>query len=136
MQPAHPQFEAAVRDSFERQAFLKSIGAVLVRVAPGEVELELPFRADLVQQTGMLHAGVVSALGDTACGYAALTLMPAGAEVWSVEFKINLLAPAFGRRFLAKGTVVRSGRTLSVCTAEIATDERVVATMMGTFIRR
>lgn len=136
MQASNPQFEAAVRDSFERQAFLRSIGAALVRVAAGEVEIELPFRADLVQQSGTLHAGVVAAIGDTACGYAALTLMPAGAEVLSVEFKINLLAPALGRRFVARARVVRSGRTLSVCTAEIANDERVVATMMGTFIRR
>jgi uncharacterized protein (TIGR00369 family) len=132
MQP----YESAVHESFHRQEFLKSIGAALVRVASGEVDLELPFRADLVQQSGVLHAGVLAALGDTACGYAALTLMPAGSEVWSVEFKINLLAPAAGRRFIARGKVVRSGRTLTVCTAEIATDERVVATMMGTFIRR
>lgn len=136
MQPPNAQYESAVRDSFARQEFLRSIGATLIRVAPGEVDLELPFRADLVQQSGVLHAGVVAALADTACGYAALTLMPAGSEVWSVEFKINLLAPAAGRRFIARGRVVRSGHTLTVCTAEIATDERVVASMMGTFIRR
>lgn len=136
MQSPNAQFERAVRDSFEKQAFLKSIGATLLRVASGEVDIELPFRADLVQQSGTLHAGVISAIGDTACGYAALTLMPAGSEVLSVEFKINLLAPALGRRLIAKGRVVRSGRTLTVCTADIATDERVVASMMGTFIRR
>ncbi len=115
---------------------MATIGATLSRVAPGEVDIELPFRTDLLQQAGALHAGVVSAIADTACGYAALTLMPAGSEVWSVEFKINLLAPAAGRRFLARGRVVRSGRTLTVCSAEVATDERVVATMTGTFIRR
>jgi len=136
MQLDNAQFETAVRESFARQQFLASIGATLARVAPGEVDIELPFRADLVQQSGVLHAGVVTAIADTACGYAALTLMPAGSEVWSVEFKINLLAPAAGRRFVARGRVVRSGRTLTVCTAEVATDERVVATMMGTFIRR
>jgi uncharacterized protein (TIGR00369 family) len=136
MQPANPQYESAVRDSFGRQLFLHSIGAALLHVAPGEIDIELPFRADLVQQSGLLHAGVVAAIGDTACGYAAMTLMPAGAEVWSVEFKINLLAPAMGRRFVARGRVVRSGRTLTVSSAEIATDERVVASMMGTFIRR
>ena len=113
-----------------------AIGAVLSRVAPGEVDIELPFREDLLQQTGTLHGGVITAIGDTACGYAALTLLPAGSEVWSVEFKINLLAPAAGRRLVAKGRVVRSGRTLSVCTADIATDERTIATMLGTFIRR
>lgn len=136
MQPENRDFEAAVRESFARQAFLSSIGVSLTRVAPGEVDLELPFRGDLVQQSGMLHAGVLAALGDTACGYAALTLMPAGSEVWSVEFKINLLAPAAATHFVARGRVVRSGRTLSVCTADISTGERVVATMMGTFIRR
>jgi uncharacterized protein (TIGR00369 family) len=136
MQPSNAQFETTVRDSFSRQHFLQSVGATLIRVAPGEIDIELPFRADLVQQTGLLHAGVMAAIGDTACGYAALTLMPEGSEVWSVEFKINLLAPAMGRRFVARGRVVRSGRTLSVCNAEIATDERTVATMTGTFIRR
>jgi uncharacterized protein (TIGR00369 family) len=136
MQPSNQQFEDTIRDSFGRQAFLAWAGATLARVAPGEVDIELPFRADLVQQSGVLHAGVVAAIGDTACGYAAMTLMPAGSEVWSVEFKINLIAPAAGRRFVARGRVVRSGRTLTVCTAEIATDERVVATMLGTFIRR
>lgn len=136
MQPQNQQFENAVRDSFARQTFMVAIGAVLSRVAPGEVDIELPFREDLLQQTGTLHGGVVTAIGDTACGYAALTLLPAGSEVWSVEFKINLLAPAAGRRLVAKGRVVRSGRTLSVCTADIVTDERTVATMLGTFIRR
>ena len=136
MQPPNPQFADAVRNSFERQPFMSLIGASLSRVEPGEVEIELPFREDLLQQTGMLHGGVVAAIGDVACGYAALTLMPQGSEVWSVEFKINLLAPAAGRRIVALGRVVRSGRTLSVCTADVSTDERVVATMTGTFIRR
>jgi uncharacterized protein (TIGR00369 family) len=136
MQPPNQQFENAVRDSFGRQTYMAAIGASLARVAPGEVDIELPFRDDLLQQSGTLHGGVITAIGDTACGYAALTLMPAGSEVWSVEFKINLLAPAAGRRFVARGRVVRSGRTLSVCTAEIATEQRVVATMLGTFIRR
>ena len=136
MQPSNQQFENAVRDSFGKQPYMATIGASLLRVAPGEVDIELPFRDDLRQQTGTLHGGVITAIGDTACGYAALTLMPAGSEVWSVELKINLLAPAAGRRFVAKGRVVRSGRTLTVCTAEIATDERVVAMMLGTFIRR
>lgn len=136
MQAQNDQFEVAVRESFARQSFMSLLGAEIARVAPGEVDIEVPSRNDLLQQSGMLHGGVVAAIGDTACGYAALTLMPAGSEVWSVEFKINLIAPAAGRRFLARGRVVRSGRTLTVCTAEIATDERVVATMLGTFIRR
>ena len=136
MQPGNAQFETTVRESFLRQPFLASIAARLVRVAPGEVDIELPFRADLVQQTGTLHAGIVSAIADSACGYAALTLMPAGSDVWSVEFKINLLAPAAGSLFTSRGRVVRAGRTLTVCTAEVATEARVVAMMTGTFIRR
>lgn len=136
MQPQNSQFEIAVRESFARQTFMAALGATLAHVAPGEVDIELPSRADLMQQNGMVHAGALSAIGDTACGYAALTLMPAGSEVWSVEFKINLLAPAAARRFVARGRVVRSGRTLTVCTADIASDERVVATMTATLIRR
>src|SRR5262245_42969793 len=101
--------EEAVRQSFARQTFLSTIGAALTRVAEGEVEIELPWRADLMQQSGSLHAGVVSAIADTACGYAALTKMPEGSEVLSVEFKVNLLAPATGSRFVARARVVRSG---------------------------
>lgn len=136
MQPQNPHFQAVVSESFSRQPFLSQIGVKLVRVAPGEVDLELPFRDDLVQQTGVLHAGVVAAIADTACGYAALTLMPEGAEVVSVEFKINLLAPAAGALFLARGRVVRAGRTLTVCTGEVVAEGRVVAVLTGTFIRR
>ena len=136
MQPSNPGFEAAVRKSFGRQGFMPLIGATLIRVAPGEVDIELQYRDDLAQQSGILHAGVVTAIGDTASGYAALTLMPAGAEVVSVEFKINLLAPATPGRYVARGRVVRAGRTITVCTAEVASEERVVATMLGTFIRR
>lgn len=136
MQPSNLEYETVVRESFARQGFLTLIGAVLSRVGPGEVDLELPFRADLAQQTGMLHAGVVTAIGDTACGYAALTLMPAGSEVWSVEFKINLLAPATPGRYVARGRVIRAGRTISVCSADVTSEDRVVATMLGTFIGR
>ena len=136
MQPSNPEYETVVRESFARQGFMSLIGATLSRVAPGEVDIELPFRDDLVQQSGMLHGGVVTAIGDTACGYAALTLMPPGSEVWSVEFKINLLAPAVAGRYVARGRVIRSGRTISVCSAEVGTEDRLVATMLGTFIRR
>lgn len=125
-----------VRDSFARQQFMSTIGATLVRVDPGEVDIELPFRADLVQQSGLLHAGVIAAVADTACGYAALTLMPEGSEVLSVEFKLNLLEPAVGTRFVAKGRVVRGGRTLSVCSAYVFSGDKLVATMTGTLIRR
>ena len=98
---------------------MTTLGARLERVAPGEVVIALPFRADLTQQHGFLHAGVTAALADSACGYAALTLMEPEVAVLSVEFKINLLAPARGERFEAAARVVKAGRTLMICSAEV-----------------
>jgi uncharacterized protein (TIGR00369 family) len=128
-----------VRASFAKQAFMGLLGASLARVAPGEVDIELPFRADLVQQHGYLHAGVTTAVADSACGYAALTLMPDDSAVLSVEYKVNLLAPAKGRRFIAQGRVVKSGRTVTVVRGEVLAvgdrDETVpVLVMQGTMI--
>jgi uncharacterized protein (TIGR00369 family) len=136
MQPCVQHFETIVRDSFARQTFMATLGATLARVAPGEVDIALPFRGDLVQQNGALHAGVLAAIADSACGYAALTLMPEGANVLSVEFKLNLLAPATAASFLARARVLRSGATLSVCSADVLAGEQLVATMLGTMIRR
>jgi uncharacterized protein (TIGR00369 family) len=117
---------------------MTAIGATLRSVAPGAVEIELPYRADLCQQDGFLHAGIVTTICDSACGYAAYTLMPVGARVLSVEFKINFLAPAVGDRFIARGAVARSGRTVTVCTGEVvalAQDaERVIALMQATMM--
>ena len=133
-----PAFEARVRASFAKQRFMATIGARLERVAPGEVGIALSFRDDLTQQHGFLHAGVVSSVVDSACGYAALTVMEPGVAVLAVEFKVNLLAPAAGTEFLAIGRVVRSGRTLVVCAGELHAmhDERdtVVALMQGTMM--
>lgn len=113
------------------------LGASLEHVGDGEITIALPFREDLVQQTGTLHAGVIAAIADSACGYAALSKMPDGSNVLSVEFKLNLLAPASGSRFVAKARVVRAGRTLTVVTADVFADETtIVATMLGTMIRR
>ena len=117
--PPDPDFDSRVRASFKRQVFMKTLGARLVSVAPGEVVIELPFRDDLTQQHGSLHAGVVTSIVDSACGYAALTLMPAGAGVLSVEFKINLFAPAKGQSFLATGRVLKAGKTITVCAGEV-----------------
>jgi uncharacterized protein (TIGR00369 family) len=132
MQPKDAEFEQRVRASFAKQAFMATIGARLASVKPGEVVIELPFRADLVQQHGFLHAGVVTAVVDSACGYAALSLMPAGAAVLSVEFKVNLLKPAAGATFRAVGKVIRAGQTLTVCTGELeaAGKERAVVAIM------
>jgi len=127
-----------VRASFARQAFMTTMGAALVSVAPGEVVLEVPYSEKLTQQHGFLHAGVVTALADSACGYAAFTLMPPGHSVLSVEFKTNLLAPAKGERFRAAARVVRAGRTLTVVTADVTAigegTETLVAVMQATMI--
>jgi uncharacterized protein (TIGR00369 family) len=133
-----PDFDARVRASFARQQVMATLGAAIHQVAPGEVTLSLPFRADLTQQAGSLHAGVITAIVDSACGYAALSLMAVGLDVVSVEFKVNLMAPALGERFLATGRVLRPGRTLTVCLGEVValqgTEQKVVATMLGTMM--
>lgn len=129
--PQDPRFEERVRASFSRQVFMTSLGARLASVAPGEVAIELPFREDLTQQHGFLHAGVVTAIVDSACGYAALSLMPPEAAVLSVEFKINLLAPAAGGRFVATGRVVKAGRNLTVCSGEVVADPDGPATTVA-----
>jgi uncharacterized protein (TIGR00369 family) len=137
-EPDDPSFETKVRESFARQAFMTTIRATLTRVSPGEVEIELPFRSDLTQQHGYMHGGVITAMVDSACGYAALSLMPAGSEVLTVEYKVNFLAPARGTRMIARGRVVRPGRTITVCSGDvfaIAGEARtLVATMLTTMI--
>ncbi len=133
-----PDFERRVRDSFARQQFMATLGATLELVRPGEVLIALPFNTALTQQHGFLHAGVVTSVIDSACGYAALSLMEPGAGVMSVEFKVNLLAPAAGNRFVALGRVVKAGRTLTVCHGELravqADGEVLVAVLQGTMI--
>jgi uncharacterized protein (TIGR00369 family) len=136
-----PDFERRVRASFGRQAFMATLGASLASVSLGEVVIALPFAPTLKQQHGFLHAGVVSSVVDSACGYAALTLMPAGAAVLSVEFKVNLLAPAAGQRFEAVGRVRKAGRTITVCEGELrafdgagSAEGKVVALMQGTMM--
>lgn len=116
MQPRDPDFERVVRDSFARQGIMGHLGARLTKVAAGEAGIELPFRPELSQQHGYFHAGVVATVMDSAAGYAGRSLMPAGSAVLSVEFKVNLLAPADGDLLRARGRVLRSGRTLTVCT--------------------
>jgi uncharacterized protein (TIGR00369 family) len=139
MQPAPDEgFEQRVRDSFQRQRVMATIGARLLRVAPGEVDVELPYREALAQQHGFLHAGIVTTVLDSAAGYAAFTLMPAEAGVVSVEFKTQLLAPATGDRLIARARVVRAGRTLTVCQADgymtSVAGERHVAMLLGTMM--
>lgn len=138
--PRNPDFERTVRESFARQRFMHVLGATLTRVEPGEVDIEIAFDPALTQQNGFLHAGAVTSIADSACGYAALSLMPVGAEVLSVEFKINLLAPARSAKFLAEGRVLKSGRTLTICQGAVygidAGERGLIATMLATMILR
>jgi uncharacterized protein (TIGR00369 family) len=128
-EPKDPAFETRIRESFVRQKVMSLIGAALTRVEPGRVEIELPFRDDLTQQHGFFHAGIVGTIADSAGGYAAYSLMPAGSSVLSVEYKINLMAPADGERLVASGQVVRSGRTLTVCDLEVVVIKQGVRTL-------
>lgn len=135
----NPHFAEAVANNFAQQPVMNLIGARLARVEPGIVEIELPFRADLTQQDGYLHAGVITTMADSAAGYAAYTLMPAGSRVLSIEFKVNLLRPARGELFVARAEVIKAGRTLTVVRADVfatgANSEReLVATMQGTMM--
>jgi uncharacterized protein (TIGR00369 family) len=118
--PPDPNFAARVRDSFDRQQVMHFIGAVLTRVEAGLVEIELPYRAELTQQHGFFHAGIVSTIADSAGGYAAFTMMPSGSSVLTVEYKINMIAPANGQLLRAAGHVIKSGRTLVICELHVA----------------
>jgi len=115
----YPEVPETIRRKFAAQQVMDLFNARLASINPGKVEIEMEFQAALSHQDGFLHAGVVTTLLDSACGFAALSLMPAGSQVLSVEFKVNLLAPAKGQRFLARGEVVKSGRTLTVCHGEL-----------------
>jgi uncharacterized protein (TIGR00369 family) len=118
--PRDPAFEGRVRESFGRQAFMAHCGAEIASVKPGEVTLIAAHQDALTQQHGLFHGGLVATLADTAAGYAALTLMRPSTGVLTVEFKINLMAPARGQRLVATGIVLRPGRTLTTCRADVA----------------
>ena len=136
--PPNPTFAEELRRSFTEQSIMKLIGAELTTVEPGLVEIALPYRHDLTQQDGFIHAGIVTTIADSAAGYAAYSLMPGGSRVLSVEFKVNLLRPASGERFLARAEVIKPGKTLTVVRADvfgIEADQRtLVATLQGTMM--
>ena len=136
----NPDFESAVRESFARQTFMTTLGAALEVVKPGRVEIGLAAAPSLCQQNGFLHAGVLTSIADSACGYSALSLAPPGHDVLSVEFKINLLKPASAPRFVACGQVLRAGRTLTVAMGEVfgvrPSGKELVAAMLSTIIVR
>src|SRR5918994_3158157 len=137
--PRDPEFEARVRASFARQAFMAHLGVEIAHLAPGEVDLSVAFRRDLTQQHGYFHAGVTATIADSAAGYAALSLFSPGTGVLTTEFKINLLAPARGEKLIARGRVVKPGRTLTVCRTDVGalTDgsETPVATGLFTMMQ-
>ena len=136
--PADPDFEARVRDSFSRQSFMATIGAELVVVGPGTAEIHVPFRPDLCQQHGLFHGGLIGTAADNAGGYASYTLMPAENSVLTVEYKLNLMAPAQGEALAARAQVLRAGKRITVCRADVFVvnegAEKLCATALGTFM--
>ena len=137
-QPKNPDFRNVATDTFERQRAMRTLGISIARLEPGEVDLTMAYSPDFTQQNGFVHAGVITAGLDNACGIAAFTLMPAGTDILTVEFKTNLLAPARGERFAFRAVVVKPGRTLTVCEgrayAEHDGNETLIATMTGTLM--
>jgi uncharacterized protein (TIGR00369 family) len=138
LEPKDSNFVEKVRDSFARQPAMAFIGAELIIVEAGAVDIKLPYRADLTQQNGFLHAGMTAAVVDSACGYAAFSLMPAQTEVLTAEFKINLLSPARGEYFLAEGRVLKAGKTLTVARGDVFAvqnnEKKLIATMLSTVV--
>jgi uncharacterized protein (TIGR00369 family) len=137
-QPKNPDYRAIAIATFEQQRAMKTLGISIARLEPGEVDLKMDYRVDLTQQHGFIHAGIITAGLDNACGIAAFTLMPAATGILTVEFKTNLLAPARGERFAFRAAVVKPGRTLTVCEgrayAEQGGKETLIATMSGTLM--
>jgi len=137
-QPKNPDFRAVATDTFERQRAMRTLGISIARLEPGEVDLAMDYSSDFTQQNGFVHAGIITAGLDNACGIAAFTLMPDGSDILTVEFKTNLLAPARGERFAFRATVVKPGRTLTVCEARAygCEDgvETLIAIMTGTLM--
>jgi uncharacterized protein (TIGR00369 family) len=136
--PKDPDYDQRVRASFARQQVMRTLGVEIARLGPGEIELAMPYAHAYTQQHGFVHAGVIATALDSACGYAAYSLMPADAAVLTVEFKVNLLAPARGEGFAFRAHVVKPGKTLTVCDAGAwavdAGAERLIATMTGTLM--
>ena len=137
-EPKDPGFRARVEASFNRQSVMQTLGIELTDLGPGRIVLTMPYRAEYCQQHGFVHAGIITTALDSACGYAAFSLMPTDAAVLTVEFKTNLLAPASGERFIFRANVVKPGRTLTVCEAQAYAEskgsERLIATMTGTLM--
>lgn len=132
-------YEERVRSSFARQVVMSTIGAELTSVTPGTIEIEMPYSTALTQQHGFLHAGIISTALDSACGYAAYSLMPPEAAVLTIEFKLNMLSPGKGERFLFRGSVTKPGRTIIVADGQAYAyaadgEARLIATMTATMM--
>jgi uncharacterized protein (TIGR00369 family) len=138
LEPKNPDYRAVAIATFDRQQAMQSLGMSIARIEAGEVDLAMPYSHAWTQQNGFVHAGIITAGLDTACGIAAFTLMPADTDVLTVEFKTNLLAPARGDRFVFRARVVKPGRTLTVCDAQAFAEhggvENLIATMTGTLM--
>ncbi len=137
-EPKNPDYRKVATATFDRQQAMRTLGISIARIEPGEVELSMPYSPDWTQQNGFIHAGIITAGLDNACGIAAFTLMPPGSDVLTVEFKTNLLAPAKGDQFAFRAHVVKPGRTLTVCEArafaEAGGAENLIATMTATMM--
>ena len=136
--PKMTDFESKIQASFANQQLMSTLGATLSHLSAGIAEISLPFKSTLTQQHGYIHAGIITTIVDNACGYAALSLMDAHAEVLSIEYKVNFLSPAVGRHFLARGEVIRAGRTITVCRGDVFAisdkGRKIIATMQATMI--
>jgi uncharacterized protein (TIGR00369 family) len=136
--PKNPDYVEVATATFDRQQAMRTLGISIVRLEAGEVDLSMPYSLEWTQQNGFIHAGIITAGLDNACGIAAFTLMPSGSDILTVEFKTNLLAPARGERFSFRARVVKPGRTLTVCEARAFAQadgvETLIATMTGTLM--
>jgi uncharacterized protein (TIGR00369 family) len=137
-EPRNSAYEQRVQSSFDRQQVMKLLGAKLTRLAPGECDIELPFKAELTQQHGYFHGGIIGTIADSAGGYSAFTLMPEDSSVLTVEYKMNLLAPGDGELLIARGRVLKSGRTLVVSRVDVVVvkggHETLCATLLETLM--
>lgn len=136
--PDNPEFKKRVQHSFDRQQAMSTLGASIISIEPGVVSIRLPFNEALTQQHGFIHAGIISTILDSACGYAAFSLMPKNAAVLTIEYKINLLSPAQGDWFEAVGVVKKPGRNITVADGEVyahsGDNKKLVASMVGTMM--
>jgi uncharacterized protein (TIGR00369 family) len=136
--PQDPKFAEKTRASFAQQGFMQTLGALMTVIEPGRCEIRVAFRPDLTQQDGYFHGGVSGAIADSASGYAAYSLTPPGTSVLSVEYKLNFVAPALGELLIARGQVIRAGRTLTVCRADVHVvrdgAEKICATLLSTIM--